>query len=278
MLSSMPLLKDGHTSLYFEVHGEGPPLLLIAGLGSDVRSWRTVLDLFAARFKVIVLDNRGCGRTVTRGSFTIGEMADDCSRLLDHLRLSSAHVLGHSMGGFIALDLACRYPGRVDKLVLAATALSPSSQELAVFSELASHFNTECDREAFLRGIFSIIFSPQLLADENLAGEMLQAALNDPWKQKPEDLKRQLDSVRQFDIHDRIGSIASSTLVLAAENDCAFMPNECRELAARIPNSLFRIIDGAPHSIHVEKPAVFVQIVMDFLGEGGPVVQSFPLR
>ena len=105
----MPTVKVDDLDIYYETHGEGPPLLLVAGLASDSQSWQPVLDTLAADFKVIVFDNRGVGRTTPQEATTsITRMADDCVGLAQQLGIEKFHLLGHSMGGFIALETAIR--------------------------------------------------------------------------------------------------------------------------------------------------------------------------
>src|SRR5437764_14008294 len=109
----MPMFSREDVDLYYECHGSGAPLFLIAGLASDSQSWQPIIGDLASRFRVIALDNRGVGRTIPQDPPTsIRAMADDCVALIDHLRLPSVHVLGHSMGGFIAQELAIRPPTR----------------------------------------------------------------------------------------------------------------------------------------------------------------------
>ncbi|MCK4963645.1 MAG: alpha/beta fold hydrolase, partial [Dehalococcoidia bacterium] len=124
----MPTTKVGDINMYYEVHGEGEPLLLIMGLGSDLTSWIFQIPEFSKKYQVIAFDNRGVGRTDAPDvPYSTAMMADDTTGLLDALGIEKAHVLGLSMGGFIAQELAVKYPQRVKSLVLAATAAGPYS-------------------------------------------------------------------------------------------------------------------------------------------------------
>src|SRR5438309_3680925 len=119
----MAMLARGDVDLYYESVGDGPPLLLIAGLASDSLSWQPIVADLASHYRVITVDNRGAGRTTPQAAPTsIRAMADDCVALIEHLGLPSVHMLGHSMGGLVAQDCAIRYPDKVNALVLAAPA------------------------------------------------------------------------------------------------------------------------------------------------------------
>jgi 3-oxoadipate enol-lactonase len=118
----MPTAKTNDISAYYEVHGEGKPLLLIAGLGSGVSLFAKSIPIFSKGRKVVAFDNRGAGRTDKPDiPYTIEMMADDAAGLLRALDIKSADVLGVSMGGRIAMDLAIRHPEMVRDLILVST-------------------------------------------------------------------------------------------------------------------------------------------------------------
>src|SRR5215510_118655 len=115
----MSIAKIGSLDIFYEEHGGGDPLLLIMGLAADSTAWMFQLPAFAEHYRTIVFDNRGVGRSSKpAGPYTIHEMADDAAGLLDALHVARAHVVGVSMGGMIAQELALRHPARVRGLVL----------------------------------------------------------------------------------------------------------------------------------------------------------------
>jgi 3-oxoadipate enol-lactonase len=122
----MPHAQIGDVSLYYEVHGTGAPVVLIPGLGADTRLFFNITKQLAAQRQVVVLDPRGGGKSdKPAGPYSIEQMADDVAGLLLSIGIHKADVLGYSMGGKIALQLAATRPERVDHLVLAATAARP---------------------------------------------------------------------------------------------------------------------------------------------------------
>lgn len=119
----MPTIRVGDIDVYYEIHGDGPPLVLVGGLGVDLTVFAPFTEQLARSFRVLTFDNRGAGRTDKPDvPYSIPMMADDTAGLMAALGLSRAHVVGVSMGGRIAMELAARYPSRVDRLVLISTA------------------------------------------------------------------------------------------------------------------------------------------------------------
>lgn len=132
----MPVLKLHNKDIYYEQHGSEIPLILIAGLGSDSVSWLPVIMGLAKHFKVITFDNRGVGRSSQDNSnISIKDMTDDCAGLINNLGLSPVNILGHSMGGMIAMDMSIRYPELVDKLILEATAPLMSNRNVEMLPD-----------------------------------------------------------------------------------------------------------------------------------------------
>src|SRR4051795_6879496 len=114
--------------LYYEIHGDGPPLVLVMGIGYDSSLWTLAqVPALSARFQVILMDNRDAGRSSAAcGPYTIADMADDLVGLLDTLGIQRTHVLGLSMGAMIAQEFALRHPERLDRLVLSGCAAAPA--------------------------------------------------------------------------------------------------------------------------------------------------------
>jgi pimeloyl-ACP methyl ester carboxylesterase len=118
----MPTTKANGIELYYEVHGEGPPLLLIMGLGANATAWYRQIPVLSERYRVIAFDNRGAGRSEKPlEPYSIPQMADDAAALMDTLGISTSHVFGMSLGGMIAQEYALRHPERVQALVLGGT-------------------------------------------------------------------------------------------------------------------------------------------------------------
>lgn len=268
LLASMLMLNNAE--LYYEVHGvDGPPLLLVAGLASDVSSWQTVLPVLSEHFRVIIVDNRGIGRSLPEDApVSVDLMADDCAALIDHLGYGPVHVLGHSMGGFTALNLAARYPEKVRKLVIAASGEKSSSRNTLLFSDLADRYGKGDDPAGFFRTVFYWIFSPAFFEDEGTVKGAVEFALSYPFPQAPVSFRNQVNAIAAFDGRGLARSVKVPALVLAGTEDLLFPAAAGRELAEKFPRGKYLAIEGAAHSIHAEKPKEFAEAVLSFLKEG----------
>src|SRR5207245_2584476 len=118
----MPYIKVNDIQIYYEIHGDGEPLVLIVGLGTDISEWDGIIRWLAEKYQVLAFDNRGAGRTDKPDiPYSIEMMADDTAGLMQTLGIEQAHILGVSMGGRIALALSLRHAECVKKLVLVST-------------------------------------------------------------------------------------------------------------------------------------------------------------
>ena len=118
----MPRARTREIEIYYEIHGQGLPLIMILGLGQDIATWDFQIEEFSKHFKLILFDNRDSGKSSqSLTPYTTEDMARDTIGLMDYLNIERAHVLGTSMGGMIAQQVALLAPERVISLVLAST-------------------------------------------------------------------------------------------------------------------------------------------------------------
>lgn len=262
----MPKTAINDSSLFYEVRGKGSPLLLIAGLGSDSSSWLGVIKNFEGNFKTIAFDNRGCGRSDIGGrEFSIALMAEDAVKLLDFLGVEKAHILGHSMGGYIAQEVAINYPERVDKLVLSSTAAVSSKRNCEFFYDMYCRLKEKgYSKDWYMRWV-PWLFSAEAIADKNFIDSFIKNSLRYPYFQKAEGFKNQIDAIYSFDVRDKIASIKSKTLVLEGGDDRLITPEESGVMAMSIHGSEFKLLEDAAHAIQIETPKLFSAVVLDFL-------------
>ena len=259
--------EDG-TSLFFEVHGSGSatPIVLVEGLGAATWLWEQQLPELAEAFTVVAYDNRGVGRSdAPEGPYTIVQMADDLAAVLDTLEIERAHVLGVSMGGFIAQEFALRYPDRVDHLVLVSTSAGGATHVpmgADVLAQMMAAPETD-DPRAFVRSRLPLAFSPALMADSARVEHLIDQRLERP--QSAAGYQAQLMAGATFDAADRVRQITAPTLVAAATADLVVPVQNAHNLAKALPNAELRLYPDLGHQFFVEVPEAFNRDVIDFL-------------
>ena len=257
----MPQFENGDASVHYEILGDGPPLLLIAGIASDAASWGPLLPLLPDR-QLILIDNRGCGRTRVDGAVEIDEMVDDCAALLAHLSLGAVDVVGHSMGGLIGLRLAARHPSRVKRLVT-LTSGSIDAKARVLFHDMARLYFTMAPEDWF-RLLFQWLFSTPFFADEANVGAAAAASVGYAHRQSPGDFARQVAAIGRIKPVD-LSQVACPVLAVAAEFDLLAPPTMVRRMHGAVPSVQYVLIEGAAHSIHWEKPAEVAAAITGFL-------------
>jgi 3-oxoadipate enol-lactonase len=251
--------------MYYELHGESEPLLLIRGLGSTCEGFAAQIEGLAPHFRVISFDNRCVGRTdQPQQPFTIADMADDTAALLDALEVESAHVFGVSLGGMVAQEVVLRHPHKVKRLVLACTHAGPRTATRApewavqIFNE-----SRDMPREAALRYSIPLLFSKKTVEEQpELVDEALRvmARNNQP---KPSYLL-QLGAVMMHDTFDRLPEIKHTTLVMTGTEDTLVDPGNSRLISERIPNARLVEFPETGHVFFTEKPDEVNRVLIDF--------------
>ena len=251
--------------MHYEEHGEGQPLVLISGLGHDLSAWSRYLPGLARRYRVIVFDNRGSGQTgAPDGPWTIRMMAADTAGLLDALEIDRTHVLGVSMGGYIAQELALAHPRRVAGLVLATTSVGPYLLKMSILEEWARPALAGIDPLAFFQIMLPFMFNDRCFEQPGVL-EMAVATIAPHTDTPPPVLARQMIACVEHDARDRIGLITAPTLVLAGRQD-PFVPfSLSEELAALIPGARLHVLEGGGHGF-LATADEFNRAVLEFLG------------
>lgn len=269
----MPYTDAPGFRMRYETHGEGAPLLLVGGVGSDLSECLHQVPAFSPRFLVVAFDNRGAGESeVPPGPYTTTQMADDAAALLSHLGLERAHVLGVSLGGMIAQEIALRHPGRVDRLVLACTSPGGGISERPAPEVLAAFVRTPSgDLEQDVRRTIPYLYTEQYRRER--PGEIeafVRRRLARPVS--AEGQAAQLAAAGSHAAGDRLREISSPTLVIAGTADAIVPPVNSRRIAERIPGSRLVLLAGAPHRLFAENAEAFNREVLAFLS--GPALKA----
>ena len=268
----MPTTKANGIEVYFEVHGEGPPLLLIMGLGANATAWWKQVPAFSEQYRVIAFDNRGSGRSEKpAGAYSIAQMADDAAALMDALAVPSSHVFGMSLGGMIAQEYALRHPQRVQSLVLGGTtpggpkAVRPGPDVIGHFATVASLPIPQ----AIERGM-SLLYSDEFLAANK--GWLVERALEmAPLMAPPHGLQGQAIAAISHNTYGRLASIDAPTLVLSGRADRIVPHPNSVLIAEGVRGARLVTYEGAGHGFLVERADAVNEAVLGFLGvsDGG---------
>ncbi|MEU5976068.1 alpha/beta fold hydrolase [Streptomyces sp. NPDC047315] len=255
------------TTIWAESRGEGPGVLLVAGLGDPVEAWAAQLDGLADRYRVIGFDNRGAGRTpLPDGELSVARMADDAAELLRALGVGAAHVVGFSGGSAIAQELALRRPAAVRSLVLTST-WARADAYLNNMTRFWHWLVAEApDERAMLEAFFLWIYTPRAHADGTVQ-RTVDEALAFAHPQSATAFQRQLAAFARHDTLDRLPGITAPTLVLAGEHDIATPPRLGRIVADAIPGARFEVLAGEAHQPFQESPEAFNARVRAFWSE-----------
>lgn len=274
----MPTIDRDGVAIYYEVQGgAGDPVLLLMGLGTDAHGWEFQVPAFAARHRVILVDNRGVGRSGKPAPpYSIAEMAEDARAVLDAVGAPRAHVVGLSMGGMIAQELALAHPARVGALVLAATYARPGdgvrraaegAPVRSPFGALAGGFDlSTIDVRQVFGYLMPLVLSPAFLVDKR---EWLRDffARSMGYGVSMDGIIGQVTAALAHDATARLPSLRAPTLVLTGAGDRLVPPRHSEELARLIPGAELVTIEEAPHGLHMELPERFNDTALGFLDE-----------
>jgi len=226
----------------YRVSGQGAPLVMIHGLGASARWWDRNVRALARHFRVYVIDLVGFGDSRCGQPFVLGEAATCLAKWMDAVGIHQATLIAHSMGGFIAADLAAEFPERVERLVLVDAAVVP--------------FETN-----ILQNGFGLMYGFRYLPLS-----LLPLLITDNWRAGLGTLSTALRDLLSLDLRPKLARIQAPTLIVWGENDPVTPLKMGEALAEAIPHAQFKVLSGVAHNAMWERPADFNGLVLDFLG------------
>jgi len=258
----MAIIPVNEIDVYCEVEGQGPPLLLIHGLGSSSQIWEAQVRYFSERYRVIAYDLRGHGRSSKPAvPYNMQLFAEDATRLLGALDVPAAHIIGTSLGGMIAFELAVHYPQLLKSLVVVN-----SVPDMRVKSP-RDYINLW--QKTLLLKMLSARDMGKFLSRRLLPGperELVRQAFIERWAQNDKRAyQAAFQSVIGWSVDNCLGEIRCPVLVVASEHDLWSL-DEKRIYVAKIPVARLAVIEGAHHAVTIERPEQFNQVLDEFLG------------
>jgi 3-oxoadipate enol-lactonase len=261
------LIEAGGIQLDYERSGnaDGPPLLLIMGMSGTSLSWgEPFLQLLREDFDVIAYDHRGVGAsTPLDGAVTTRQMAEDAAALIAALELDDVHVMGISMGGMIAQELALNRPERVRTLTLGCTYCGGEGSALAseaVFGKLAEAMASG-DRERALRAAWEVNVSAQMADDEQAYAAFHTLALRRAVAVPV--IMQQMQACAAHDTNARLAQLGLPTLVIHGTEDQMLPLQNAQLIASRIPDARLEILQDVGHLFFVERPERSAELVRE---------------
>lgn len=262
----MPYQDVNGIKIYYEIHGKGEPLLLIMGIRRNIEWWYKQLPDLSAQCQVIVFDNRGSGRTdKPTDDYRIEQFADDTAGLMRGLGIKHAHILGYSMGGYIAQELAITYPRMVDSLILVSTGAG-GSRAVTMSAERAEKFADiqGLTPEEILQKNMDIFFSDHFIRTHPDQVRIF-SELSMRWYQPAEAFVQQFNACQKHDTVSRLDSVKVPTLIMSGDDDPLIPPQNSIILKELMPNAELKMFPALRHCFFIEDSEKFNQTVMAFL-------------
>ena len=254
----------GGIEINYVVEGAGPPVMLVHGVGADLRSWDAIAARLAPRFRVLRLDLRGHGKSGRIETCRLEDFMDDVSAVLDAQGVAHAHLVGFSLGGMIAQAFVLAYPQNVDKVAFISAVAGRTPEERANVMARAHKVREE--------GIASVVAAAQ---DRWFTDAFLKA--------NPEIVRQRLEELKandhrsysaaytvfaEGDVGPRLHQIRHPTLVVTGEHDVGSNTRMARFMHESIPGSRLHILPGLKHSVLLEAPETIADLLIDFLSVG----------
>jgi pimeloyl-ACP methyl ester carboxylesterase len=265
----MPIARAGEINLEYYVEGSGPPLLLIMGFAGSAHSWGDpFVKALQRHFTVTRVSNRGTGGSdKPQVQTTIRMMADDAVALLDTLGVQKTHVMGISMGGYIAQELAINYPERVNGLVLGCTGVGgPTAVQASQETAQSMTFDGSLPPADMIRkSWYALVSDGFVTSGHDFLEKMIVSFLTYP---TPMDtIMKQVVAIIGHNVADRDKNISAPTLVIHGTADRLVPPANGDQVHAAIPGSRMQTLEGLGHMFFWEKPQESAQIVTEFLSK-----------
>lgn len=259
--------RDGVRIAYETRPADGAPwAVLVHGLGYSRRAWGPLIDALEGRCSLLLLDNRGIGGSdVPSGPYTAAQLAGDVLAVLDDAGLETAHLVGTSLGGMVAQEVAIAAPERVDRLVLLAS--TPGGSAAAPMPEVTQRLLAqagEMDPHEALRRLTANALGPD--ADPAIVDEIV--VLRSATAQDPAGWQAQAAAGTTYDSGGRVAEIAAPTLVVHGTDDAVVAPDNATHLAEAIPDARVAWIEGGGHLAFWEQPARVAELIAAHLTEG----------
>jgi aminoacrylate hydrolase len=260
----MPYANGGDADIYYEIHGQGTPIVLSAGMGGSGSFWTPQIAALAEHHKVILYDQVGTGRSGAE-TRSIAGMADDIATVMDRAGVDTAHIVGHAIGGIVGLEMAMRHPQRLRSLVV-VNGWDRADPFLQRCFEIRKQILNQSGARAYVRAQPLFLYPPQWISSNiaHLEEEEERILAHFP---PVVTMNQRIDMFLAFDGRDRLAAIGVPTLLASAKDDNLVPAYLTRQLADAIPGARVREVEWGAHAFTVVTPDVFNAMLLGFCKE-----------
>jgi pimeloyl-ACP methyl ester carboxylesterase len=266
----VPIAQANGLQLYHEIHGDGPAMLCVQGLSADSAAWIGQVPLWSQHYRTVVFDNRDCGRsTYVEEDYDVGAFAADALALADAIGLERFHLVGQSLGGAIAQEVALRAPDRILTLTLVVTFAGAGAwmRERARLEQLSMAGISDEQR---IEEMMLLTLSAAMYEKPGQIAFLKDLNLTYAHRQRRDGFLRQLRASATHEARERLPSLRVPTHVIGAEQDILVPVWRSRELAELIPGARLSVVPGSGHSLNTERPGELAELVHGFVQSTDP--------
>lgn len=261
----MPTIKANNINMYYEIHGQGQPLVFVSGFSGDHTAWTDVINNYTDKYQVIIFDNRGIGKTdCPKEPYTTEMMAEDTIALVKALNIGSAHFIGHSYGGCIVQTICYKHPEIVKSAVI-NNSFFKAEMRLDLFCQTRIAMGqAKMSQESIIKFISLSCWSNNFLSRPGMIQELIDAGFYDI-----SDLgfNNQLHAMMTFDSRKWLHKITVPCLIISADEDLLASVAHAEEIANVIPNAEHFCFHDVGHIPQIEQPDVYNDVVLKFLAK-----------
>jgi len=262
----MPVVTANDVNLYYEIYGQGEPLVFIHGFAVDHLVFAALPERLQNGYQVILLDNRGSGQSDCPDyPYTVEMMANDLAEFCKRLNLGRCHFVGHSMGGMILQSLAHQHPEQVRSAILCCTDVKIDIRYALTAQSRVALMAAECPQRALIENGLGWTFSSDFLEQPGMVEKIINLRLSNPFPITAMGYRHQLNALLSFNSSAWINQIKASCLVISGEQDIIMNEHSVRKMSLEIPHAHYECISGVGHAPFIEKPEAFLQALMHFI-------------
>ncbi|MFA6916519.1 MAG: alpha/beta hydrolase [Parachlamydiales bacterium] len=251
-----------NANYYYELTGEGEPIVLISGYSCDHAFWEPVVENLKAKFTLLTFDNRGIGQTTDQGGrLSLQLLTEDVLEIIEQLGLIKPHIVGHSMGGAIAQTIAAKAEQQIGKMAIINSTSKLREATLCALESLLKLRKKGVDFDTLFESSYPWFYGDEFLSDKSNIEKLKAAVLQNPFPQTLEGQERQIQILKDAKKID-LKNISTHSLVVYGTQDLVTLPSESMELANKILNSTLKKLNSGHASVQ-ENPQQIADFLLD---------------